>query len=488
MEQQENILASLRLSAKEKYIQSAVMLVKTVAQAEGFTDKQLLHLETITEEACLNVVQHAFDPEEEGSYELFILRPAGKIVIAIEDKGLPFDSEELASGKQAGVGLRLMRGLADEVKFFNLGKKGKRVELVKYLPMEDPATLMTEEDLKISKDKEVLSDVPVTFRMMQTADATGLTRCVYRTYGYTYACEYLYNPTELREMMASGIIESFLAVTPGGEIVGHLAMIYHKPGALVAESAQAVVDNRFRGRKLFERMKILLLDYAKNKRLYGIFSEATTAHPYSQKGNITLGAVETGFVLGYVPETTSVKNIESKSKESRISGLLYFLKINEEPECTIYIPENHKAMIDKMIQRIKLNRKIGIPGPVKELPDSTVISSRIRPDWGHAFVSVSAYGNDFTMAVKSLIREIKNQKISVIFFDMPLSDEMTPHFYAMMEDLGFSFSCYIPEYAEGDVIRMQFLNNIVLDPEKISVASEFGKELLAYVFDDLKSN
>ena len=32
-----------------------------------------------------------------------------------------------------------------------------------------------------------------------------------------------------------------------------------------------------------------------------MFSEATAAHPYSQRANIELGAHETGFLLGWIP-------------------------------------------------------------------------------------------------------------------------------------------------------------------------------------------
>jgi serine/threonine-protein kinase RsbW len=486
METQEKTLAKLNLIARIDYLPAALTLVKTIAATEGFNERQLLHIETFTEEACANVIEHAFDPGEEGIFDLMVIRRAGQIVIAIEDKGLPFDHTVLESGEEGGLGLRLMRGLADEVKFFSLGRKGKRVELVKYLPREDPANLMTEEDKALIENKDAVSDENVAFRLMTPADAVGLTRCVYRTYGYSYGSDYIYNPLEVREMLGSGIVESFLAVTSADEIVGHLALIYHKLGAKVGESGQAIVDNRFRGRKLFEKMKINLLEYAKNKGIYGIYSEATTAHPYSQKGNVTLGAVETGFMLGFAPESLSIKTIETMSKEMRLSGLFYYLKINEEPLRTLYVPENQKTVLKHMIERIGLSRDLGSAEPDLQFPNNTIVQTRIRPEWGHAVISLQEYGEDFISVMKALLREIRNQNISAIFIDLPLTQTATPYFYAEMEKLGFSFSCYVPEYEDGDVIRMQYLNNFTLDPSKISVFSEEGKKLLSYVIDDLK--
>jgi serine/threonine-protein kinase RsbW len=47
--------------------------------------------------------------------------------------------------------------------------------------------------------------------------------------------------------------------------------------------------------------------------------------------------------------------------------------------------------------------------------------------------------------------------------------------------LGFFFSGVIPEMSQGDMLRLQYLNNVDMDLENIQVASDFGKELLDYV-------
>ena len=36
-----------------------------------------------------------------------------------------------------------------------------------------------------------------------------------------------------------------------------------------------------------------------------MYSEATAAHPYSQRANVELGAHETGFLLGWIPASVS---------------------------------------------------------------------------------------------------------------------------------------------------------------------------------------
>jgi len=56
-----------------------------------------------------------------------------------------------------------------------------------------------------------------------------------------------------------------------------------------------------------------------------------------------------------------------------------------------------------------------------------------------------------------------------------------------MEMLGFFFAGIIPEIFDGDVLRLQYLNNVDIDFEEVQIASDFGKELFAYVIKAKKA-
>lgn len=47
--------------------------------------------------------------------------------------------------------------------------------------------------------------------------------------------------------------------------------------------------------------------------------------------------------------------------------------------------------------------------------------------------------------------------------------------------LGFFFSGVIPEMFDGDFLRLRYLNNVRIDPAKVVLATEFGKELFDYI-------
>lgn len=53
-----------------------------------------------------------------------------------------------------------------------------------------------------------------------------------------------------------------------------------------------------------------------------------------------------------------------------------------------------------------------------------------------------------------------------------------------LEDLGFSFCGVYPEMVEsGDLLRLQYLNNVAIDPAKIIVVTDMGRALLDYVVE-----
>src|SRR6202012_6038354 len=92
-----------------------------------------------------------------------------------------------------------------------------------------------------------------------------------------------------------------VAETPAGELLSHEGMSLSAAGDAVAHSGQVVTLEAARGQHLFTRTKQVLMDWGQERGLAGMYSEATAAHPYSQKANIELGAHETGFPLGWIP-------------------------------------------------------------------------------------------------------------------------------------------------------------------------------------------
>ncbi len=480
-------ITRINVIAKVEFLPAVTTMVHEVANKLGLEEKNAARLELIVEEACLNVIEHAFDPDEVGYYDVIVERLPGKIVVAVEDKGLPFDVKKIEQNSQTGLGMILMKAFADEIHFKNLGRGGKRVELVKTLPYKGADEIFgNEEGGKALNLPAAPADDPLKFQMMTPDMCTNLARCVYRSYGYTYPNDTIYFPEQRRELMESGLLESCVVLNQDNEIIAHLALIYPRESASVAESGQAVVDPRYRGRGLFEQMKRFLGEYAKQKGLYGLYSEAVSIHPYTQKGNIKLGAGETGFLLGFAPATMYFKKIQEGKKEDRQTTVLFYFKLNEEPIQKVYAPFHHKTMIEKIYQHNKIKRNFVQASKVEQdrLFGATQINIKAIPDLGLAFMEVLHFGETFEKLLQYRLKELCLKKIEVIYLDLPLSNKLTQHFCAAAEQLGFFFAGIVPEFFEGDVLRLQYLNNITIQKDKIHCASEFGSILLDYVIKE----
>lgn len=478
-------IARIKLSNNQQLISPLNLFAEQIAKINGFSDDYVMKIQLIIEETVLNIIDNSFDEGEKGYFEVIFERKPNVFIISFEDKGLPYDLAKFEKTDNSSLRLLLMKSFADELHFMNLGKNGKRIELHIHIPHKnidhyfDAQTKILEKD--VEKDER-----PIELTMMTKNLAIDLSRCVYRSYGYTYISEFIYFPEKITELLESGLLKSCIALNADGEVVAHLGLNFTSTDSKVGETGQAVVDPRYRGRGLFEKMKKYLAEHESERGNYGFYSEAVSIHPYTQKGNISLGAVETGVLLGYIPETILFKKIHENQQPQRQSAVLFYLKVSEEPHRTVFLPEVHSEIIKEIYSRLNLNRTLSSISEQSEPASPTILEVIIKPESGQAFIQIKEYGDDFVQVIFNNLKNIRQRKIDCIYLDLPLSDSLTPVMFAKIKNIGFFFSGIIPELFKGDVLRLQFLNNMVINRESITVASDFGRKLLDYIFNDLE--
>ncbi|MBA3492478.1 MAG: ATP-binding protein [Rubrobacteraceae bacterium] len=473
-------IARVTISADAGFLPPVVEFVKQMTRRLGLRNAE--HVDQAVELVCMNVVEHAFAPEEEGSLDVRVVRRAGLVVVAVEDQGLPFDYKRLEEGEDRTV-LEILHGSFDETRFVNLGRRGNRVELLKHLPHTDVRDHLPEEEHRRTLEATAVpEDTPLQIRMMRPEESFELSRCVYRSYGYSYDWDYIYYPDRIRELQEKGLMISCVAVTPEGEFVGHLAITLDHPDSPVGEAGQAVVDPRFRGHHLFRKMKTFMGKWAADAGMYGLYSEATAVHPYSQRGNLHLGARETGFLLGYIPASVSYKQIGEEREGRRGSVALFYMRVKDEPEREIYPPAPYLEAVRRVVEHNGLRRVLG------EASDPALHPSRmsveVRQDHNLAFVRIDEPGADLEALVRSHLRDLSLHRVDCVYVDLPLSHPATAGAAAGLENLGVFFGGIIPEAhpGGGDVLRLQYLNNIEIQAGDVSTASDFGEELLGMIF------
>jgi anti-sigma regulatory factor (Ser/Thr protein kinase)/GNAT superfamily N-acetyltransferase len=484
---QEQEVARITLAAKTDFLPATITYVRDITVMLGLAATDTARLELVVEEACVNVIENAFEPGEQGFFDIVILRKPGQVVVAVEDRGLPFDFKNIDAEKESNLGIILMKAFADEIHFLNLGRDGKRVELVKNLPYKDVDAYLSEEEKKetlpaepAQKDK----DIAITLRLMKPDDAVSLARCVYRCYGYTYSNGDVYVPDRMRELLESGLLISHVALNLEGEVIGHSAIRKDYPKARVVERGQAVVDPRYRGHGLLNKLLSAVVDHAREIGMYGTYSEGVTVHTFSQKAALAIGGVETGILLGFTPATMFFKKIQEGEREQRQAIVLMYTRLNDEPWRDVYPPFHHEGIIRRIYEMNKYKRNIRGAADVKEqtgLPPSSQVDVSIQADANRAFIHVTQFGADLEELVKFRLRELCLRRVDCIYVDLPLSNPATQRACANLEMLGFFFGGIIPELYDGDVLRLQYLNNVDFDLAKIQIASDFGKELLSYI-------
>lgn len=480
-------VSNLIIPATNDQIPPAVQYVSAVTATQGLGESDCMRLEGAVEEACTNVVQHAFAAGERGTIRLEVVREAGAVSVKIYDQGLPADLSDLAQGRGLGLGSRVMHAFADEVRFHNLGQQGKCIELVKRLPYASVESMVAGEapPPDIAPD-----DLPeVTLRFMRPDECIKLARCIYFAYGYSYFSAYVYYPEKTREMMESGLLVSCVAVTPDDDIVGHCGIVFDELDDRTPESAVAVVLPSYRGKKLFERMKRFLMNAARDgvptsngppRKLLGLFSEGATIHPFTQMVNNSVGASEIGSMLAFAPASMQYKAIAGGARAARQNTFMFYARTNPEPHRDVHAPPHHWPMLAKIYEQAHLDRALAPPAPCTA--KTSEIESRSRAEWGHGYINVKRCGSDLPMLLKQQLHLLCREKVECVILDLPLADPGTPAACEAAEALGFFFGGIHPEKRpDGDVLRLQYLNDVQPDLVNMHAVSPFSQSLRDYV-------
>ncbi len=473
----ENQIARLTLQSRLDFLPGALAFVREITGKLGLTETDVHRLELVAEEATVNVIEHAFEGET-GTYDIVITRRPGQVVVGVEDRGLPFDFRKYEEGSEPGLGVALMKAFADEVRFLNLGRAGKRVELVKNLPEKDIESYLRE--IAGKPDEVPVMKADYSLRLMRPDESASLARCAYRVYGYTYSTDNFYFPERVRELIQSGLMISVIAVTPEGEIIGHVSVVKDSPEALVGEIGQAIVDPRYRGHGLLDQMMDLINEAIKADGILGTFAEGVTVHPYSQKSALSHGYVETGLLLGFTPATMYFKAIQGDDNRKRRPAVFFYKRVNEEAVRDVYLPSHHAGILRRIYEHSGLKRNYGTR-TIPELPELSQVNVKVQTEASRAYLQVMEYGQDLEDLVRFRLRELCTQRIDCIFLDLPLTQPATQRYCASMEMLGFFFGGILPELNDRDVLRLQYVNNAELELQDVQLASNFSKELFQYV-------
>lgn len=132
---------SLTIESRTERLNSVREFVSTAARKFGFTDEEVGKIALAVDEACTNVIKHAYRYEPDKPITVTISGEGTAFEIAIKDQGLQFDpgtvptpnmKEYLTHYRKGGLGVYLMKSLMDQVVYSIKPGKPNEVRLIKY--------------------------------------------------------------------------------------------------------------------------------------------------------------------------------------------------------------------------------------------------------------------------------------------------------------------------------------------------------------------
>lgn len=114
------------INASTEYLSEVRDFVSMHAARHGFSDKEIADIRLAVDEACTNIIKHAYNYDPSKEVGIVISVDPSKLMITITDQGKPFDKKkyqkpslkkQIAQKKRGGMGVHLMRNLMDEVRY-----------------------------------------------------------------------------------------------------------------------------------------------------------------------------------------------------------------------------------------------------------------------------------------------------------------------------------------------------------------------------------
>ena len=125
-------MSKIKVPAKIDQIQGLIQFVVDCARKQGFSQEKIGEIELMAEEVLVNVISYAY-PEKEGDVEVYCHSDANdRLVIQVSDHGVPFDplsvpppdfSQDIEGSQAGGLGIFLVRQIADELKYVRDGQR-----------------------------------------------------------------------------------------------------------------------------------------------------------------------------------------------------------------------------------------------------------------------------------------------------------------------------------------------------------------------------
>ena len=130
----------MTIPSSTRYLEDVREFVTKKALSAEFSESVVEQLKIAVDEACTNIIKHAYDGEGEHVIDIAVIITYDKLVVRLRDRGRSFDPntysepnlvEFAKSGKGGGLGVHIINRLMDRVEYKTKGSVNECC-LVKY--------------------------------------------------------------------------------------------------------------------------------------------------------------------------------------------------------------------------------------------------------------------------------------------------------------------------------------------------------------------
>ncbi|MCD4813584.1 SpoIIE family protein phosphatase [bacterium] len=129
----------IEVTAEERHLGEIRDFITQVSVETGFSQHEINNIKLALDEACSNVVRHAYKGMEPGSLKLEVLRRTDEMEVVVIDRGKSFEWKKSKTpdlnryveiGKRGGLGIWFIRKLMDDADYKST-RQGNRLRLLK---------------------------------------------------------------------------------------------------------------------------------------------------------------------------------------------------------------------------------------------------------------------------------------------------------------------------------------------------------------------
>ena len=311
-------------------------------------------------------------------------------------------------------------------------------------------------------------------------DAYEITKLAYFTYRYSYTKTLFYYPEILKESIETSSTISFIVKTEKGVIVGHSAYIRSPYCHEIIEAGGMMTLPAFR-------------------KTSGILRLVKKQHNYPYEDDMGAKIVESNLITTHTGSQRITRSFKFKPMALKLSvhDCANFMDISEnrrqretllysiwaphglEPT-TIFIPETHSDIINKLVTNAEL--PIDIKTETSEhLAEKGSFNIEKKQNEGLATLMVEVIGSEWKVNLKKFTRDLNVDGFKTLHLKVPISAPLPKNVDRDLKSLGFFFSGIIPRTPKNWLMLYTYLNNQNLDFSSIALCDETAIFLKNYI-------